>query len=343
MHVEYQVRLPDHDWVVAERHKLIPSLYAAIKIEPNQFGQRTSVGYSGPTYIAIRSGKHDSSTAESHALDLDTVFGLDEFREFVKTPAGDIKPVVIVTVDGGPDENARYAKVIDFAIKHFKKYDLDGLFVSANARGRSAYNRVERRMAPLSRELSGVILPHDHFGSHLDSSGKTVDEELEIKNFEEAGKVLASIWNGVQIDNYPAVAGYISPPAPNTDNVSVPAAVSQKWRAAHVRESQYCLQVVRCNDVDCCSPWRSSLRHLLPGRFLPNPVPVKHSGQAIVTSNADVPIFLPLFVNVQLNNVIQQEKIGNFVVPPYMICTVRPSSLILVNVAVQCVDYTMHQ
>jgi len=211
MHVEYQVRLPDHDWVVAERHKLIPSLYAAIKIEPNQFGQRTSVGYSGPTYIAIQSGKHDSSTAESHALDLDTVFGLDEFREFVKTPAGDIKPVVIVTVDGGPDENARYAKVIDFAIKHFKKYDLDGLFVSANARGRSAYNRVERRMAPLSRELSGVILPHDHFGSHLDSSGKTVDEELEIKNFEEAGKVLASIWNGVQIDNYPVVAGYISP------------------------------------------------------------------------------------------------------------------------------------
>ena len=72
-----------------------------------------------------------------------------------------------------------------------------------------------------------------------------------------------------------------------------------------------------CNDVDCCSPWRSSLRHLLPGRFLLNPVPVKHSGQAIVTSNADVPIFLPLFVNVQLNNVIEQEKIGNFVVPPY--------------------------
>jgi len=29
----------------------------------------------------------------SHVLDLDTVFGLDEFR--------DIKPVVILTVDGG--------------------------------------------------------------------------------------------------------------------------------------------------------------------------------------------------------------------------------------------------
>ena len=114
--------------------------------------------------------------------------------------------------------------------------------------------------------------------------------------------MLASIWNGVQIDNYPVVAGYISPPAPNTDNV---------------RESQYCLQCAMMSIAAHHGEVRCDLRHLLPGRFLLNPVPVKHSGQAIVTSNADVPIFLPLFVNVQLNNVIEQEKIGNFVVPPY--------------------------
>lgn len=30
MHVEYRVSLPDHDWVVAEQHKLIPSVYAGI-------------------------------------------------------------------------------------------------------------------------------------------------------------------------------------------------------------------------------------------------------------------------------------------------------------------------
>jgi hypothetical protein len=181
--------------------------------------------------------------------------------------------------------------------------------------GRSAYNRVERRMAPLSRELSGVILPHDHFGSHLDNSGKTVDEELELKNFAEAGKVLASIWTGVEIDNYPVLASYI-PPAASTETDTVPAA-GQKWRAAHVRESQYCLQVVRCNDLDCCLPWRSSLHHLLPCRFLPNPAPAKHTGEGIVTSDADAPAFLPLFINLQLNSMIQQEKTRDFIVPPY--------------------------
>jgi len=42
------------------------------------------------------------------------------------------------------------------------------LFIAANAPGRSAFNRVERKMAPLNRELSGLILPHDDYGSHLD-------------------------------------------------------------------------------------------------------------------------------------------------------------------------------
>lgn len=116
MHLDYQVRLPDHDWVVAERHKLIPSVYAAVEVESELFGNRTAVGYSGPTYIAIRSGKHDSSTASSHALDFQTLLELDEFRKFAKTPAGDVKPVVIVTVDGGPDENPRYAKVSELLV-----------------------------------------------------------------------------------------------------------------------------------------------------------------------------------------------------------------------------------
>jgi len=67
------------------------------------------------------------------------------------------------------------------AMSHFKKHNLDAIFIATNAPGRSAFNRVERRMAPLSRELSGLILPHDHFGSHLDANGKTTDAELEKK------------------------------------------------------------------------------------------------------------------------------------------------------------------
>ncbi|EFX78945.1 hypothetical protein DAPPUDRAFT_245554 [Daphnia pulex] len=65
-------------------------------------------------------------------------------------------------------------KIIDVATHQFLKHNLDILFVATNAPGSSAYNRVERKMAPLSRELSGSILDHCHFGSHLDSAGKTL-------------------------------------------------------------------------------------------------------------------------------------------------------------------------
>jgi hypothetical protein len=89
---------------------------------------------------------------------------------------------ILYSVDGGPDENPRYQKVIETAIHHFKKQNFDAVFVATNEPGRSSFNRVERRMAPLSRELARLILQHDHYGSHLDNSGKTTDAELEYKN-----------------------------------------------------------------------------------------------------------------------------------------------------------------
>ena len=83
--------------------------------------------------------------------------------------------------------------------------------------------------------------------------------------------------------------------------------------------------LVRCNDHQCCTPRRSPLQNLLPCRFLPSPVPAKHSGQGIVKSNADnAPTFLPLFVNLQLNSMLQMEKMGSSS-SHHMICTVRLS------------------
>ena len=58
-----------------------------------------------------------------------------------------------------------------------------------------AYNIAERRMAPLSHDLAGLILPHDHFGSHLNDSGETVNVDLEDLNFRKAGQILAETWN----------------------------------------------------------------------------------------------------------------------------------------------------
>ena len=63
------VKLPDHNFVVGERHKIIPSVYGVCNILPSG-----KVSYSGDTFIRLRSGKHDSSTAFTHAYDLKKLF-----------------------------------------------------------------------------------------------------------------------------------------------------------------------------------------------------------------------------------------------------------------------------
>ncbi|KAH7711538.1 hypothetical protein AAVH_21150 [Aphelenchoides avenae] len=120
---------------------------------------------------------------------------MEEFHAVCRTNSGRLKPILLVTVDGGPDESPRLPKTLRAWSTVFKEYDLDYLMVATHAPGQSAYNAVERRMAPLSKDLTGVILPHDTYGTHLDASGKTANEELERENFAAAGKVLAEIWS----------------------------------------------------------------------------------------------------------------------------------------------------
>ena len=98
--------------------------------------------------------------------------------------------------------NSKSHKVfLAFQVNLFKFLNLDVLISGVNAAGLSAFNPVERRMAPLSHDLAGIILPHDTFGNHLDSSGKTLDLELEKKNFQAAAEVLSEVWSKTVIDN----------------------------------------------------------------------------------------------------------------------------------------------
>ena len=169
---------------------------------------------------------------------------------------------MIVTVDDGPDENPRYKKTIDCAIDCFNSFDLDALFIATNAPGRSAFNRCERRMAPLSKEMAALILEHQHFGTHLNDRGDTIDEELKIKNFEYAGSVLAEIWSAMVFDDHPTVAEYISVEADSEIRME-----TAEWKSKHVWQSQYCLQIVKCEDRLCCLPFRSSVLTVLKDRF----------------------------------------------------------------------------
>ena len=79
---------------------------------------------------------------------------------------------------------------------------MDVYIHAVNASGLSAFNYIERRMSPLSHDVAGLILPHDAYGSHLNDSGKTVDEELEKRNFQKAAETLSNVWSNTVIDGH---------------------------------------------------------------------------------------------------------------------------------------------
>ena len=111
----------------------------------------------------------------------------------------------------------------------------------------SAYNHVERRMAPLSKALTTLVLPHDTCGSRLDSQHRTIDEELEKKNFKVAGEILAQVWSELVLDEHPIVAEFVQ----NESMAS--SGFDEHWVFRHCRLSHYMLQIVKCDDTDCCT------------------------------------------------------------------------------------------
>ena len=60
------------------------------------------------------------------------VRSLPEFRSSFQNDQNEEKKVMIVTVDGGPDENPRYKNTINCAIEYFVENDLDAFFLATN-------------------------------------------------------------------------------------------------------------------------------------------------------------------------------------------------------------------
>ena len=125
MSLQYKVRLPDHDFVVARRHTLIPSVYAECVVKEDG-----KISYSGKTFVRVRSGKHDSSNAYTHAFDIRELFSSNSIQR---------KPILIIETDGAADEAPRFPKVLMANVSLFRKLKLDVLIHVVNAAGTNYY------------------------------------------------------------------------------------------------------------------------------------------------------------------------------------------------------------
>ena len=77
--------------------------------------------------------------------------------------------------------------------------------------------------------------------------------QSKFQNFEYAAEVLSELWSKVVIEGNSVVAEYIK-----EEPSDITITKSEEWKAIHVRESQYLLQIVKFTDQACCRPFESS-------------------------------------------------------------------------------------
>lgn len=130
------------------------------------------------------------------------------------------------------------------------------------------------------------------------------DNEHELKNFQYAGETLAEVWNTLVIANESVTADYLGPVEAEqiTDERTGP---SSPWYSTHIRESQYMLQISKCQHSKCCSEPRSKLRLVLPNGFLPPPLLLTSGLEAAKPRNEDChfsPPFVQLAAKIEFPN-----------------------------------------
>ena len=73
--------MPDHDFAVGSKHKLIPSVIGEITVVKNKDLPNDTLSYSVPTNITIRSTMHSGISAFYNPRDMNKVLSLPEFTD----------------------------------------------------------------------------------------------------------------------------------------------------------------------------------------------------------------------------------------------------------------------
>ncbi|CAB4415079.1 unnamed protein product [Rhizophagus irregularis] len=147
------VILPNHDFPIGMQQKLILSVYLLINLSDTN-----DTFCNGQLLIFIRPQYQVGTSSATHMSDLNSLTQDSRFDEILKVN-GQIKPIWIILVDGGPDKNPRHMKNIYQYCRIFHAFNLDYLSIQTHAPGQSAYNPIEHSMATLSQKLADITLP----------------------------------------------------------------------------------------------------------------------------------------------------------------------------------------
>ena len=147
--------------------------------------------------MVLRSSKFDSTTSRSH---------MNDILPLLAAQVKDGKGVAFVKVDDGSDWNLSYLVNQLYFFRVWRELGLDILGFISYAAKYSAYNNIEHLWSPLSKALSGVILPSVLEGENeipcKQPLAPSVLEEKEKSVFDQAMQLVVSeYWKDLSFNN----------------------------------------------------------------------------------------------------------------------------------------------
>ena len=87
----------------------------------------------------------------------------------------------------------------------------------------------------------------------------------------------------------------------------------EEWQSIHVRHTQYCLQIVKCTNIDCCLPFKSGYLTVLKNWFLPPPIPITQTDTGLkwVQNESGGAVYLPLHQNLAMQDSLKPASARN--------------------------------
>ncbi|EXX75382.1 hypothetical protein GLOIN_2v1783204 [Rhizophagus irregularis DAOM 181602=DAOM 197198] len=227
------VSVADHDFPLGNAQKLVPSVYLMIK--PNELNDELRTVQLA---IFVRRQWSLGTSSLSHMQDLENLTLDPKYNDVLKTNR-EIRPIWVLLVDGGPDENPRHLKNIKTYCHLFQKFDLDYLTVRTHATGQSKYNPVERE------SLCDIWRKDLIFGKSVDA--RYVEELTNpFENIEFEGT-----------DKEKAEEQKQQKKKQEKENDIPECFVPWSWIENHCNLCQYSLDIKRCTNSSCCGPSRA--------------------------------------------------------------------------------------
>jgi hypothetical protein len=296
--VDTPLRALDHDFHVAG---IVPSVALACDIPENA----KDSFFSGQPYVTIKDKIFEPSNPFRHASELLHIIRRD-FSE--QDDLAMDKPVLILFTDGGPDHRPTFETVKLSLLSLFIQLDLDMLIALRTAPYNSWVNLAERVMPILNLALQHCALERDKMPDKEEKKMKNKGSLSAVRNcaeinsgFQEAYttsmqtpiKILSERFGRMTLKGanlktstgqcYAEIEDLLTPVklvtgcnALNTKSASKDVRQEKELMSfmnSHSKSSQYCFQLLKCQDESCqyCS--------FLPRRiddsycYLPDPMP----------------------------------------------------------------------